>query len=915
MTGLRVFLARVLGHLRSRRLEREMHEEIAAHLAEATEDYERGGLSPGDARRAALCRFGGVAHTADRHRDARTFGWIEDFRRDMRLTTRALAKTPGFALVAILTLALGIGANTTIFTLLDAVVFKPLPVRNAADLVMLYENGPEGVADAEGGTGQFLVFSYPRFTRLQEALGSHGSLAAVTRSARMVVRLPADSDVHFAFGQLASGGFFDTLGIAVARGRLLAPDDVRPGRTPVAVVSDGFWRSVLGGEENVIGQTLTVNGLSVTIVGVTPPGFVGLWTDAEADFWLPVSLQNAIRYVRNTSSYGRSSFDASFLDQDAIAWLNLVGRVPRGEREPAVAALQSANRDGLADLASTFSDPRERQDMMSHTLSVEAVTRGFSLLRAEYSQALFALGGLVALVLLVTCANIANLLMTRAAGRARDIGIRISLGASAGRLVRQALTESLVLAFSGGVLGVLIGETASGFLARQVLGESGALPIVFAPDRRVLAFTSLVSLGTAMAFGLAPAWRAIVLGRKAAAPTHQRQAVGQATPPGMRALAVGQLALSVVIVFAATLLGRTLANFMRVDPGFSPDRLVTVSFDPIASLYPPEQASELARRLVAAVREVPGVSSAAASRCGLIAGCHSSSVFRVEGAGPGKTLFNNWVGPGYFQTVGIPLVAGREFDERDTVRSPKVAIVNETIARRFFPGRSPIGQRLGFSDLDTEIVGVARNAHTQTLHDDPVPIVYFPVEQKPVTRATGLTNLDVRVAGDPRAAAGAIRAAVRRAEPQLLVSDVGPMSDRLQRDLMRERLVAYLAIGFGALTLMLASLGLYGVLSYTVARRTQEIGVRLALGAQRAEVMRSVLGQSAWMTAAGIALGLLGTAAGARSLSGMLFGVAPLDPSTFVAVPAAFVLVTTLAAYVPSRRATKVDPLVALRCE
>jgi predicted permease len=383
----------------------------------------------------------------------------------------------------------------------------------------------------------------------------------------------------------------------------------------------------------------------------------------------------------------------------------------------------------------------------------------------------------------------------------------------------------------------------------------------------------------------------------------------------MQSLVVGQLALSVVVVFAAILLGRTLINFTRIETGFAGDQLVTASFDPITSGYVSEQYAPLAHRLVEAVRTVPGVRSVSASRCGLVAGCSTSSSVHLEGGEAAISSNMNWVSPGYFLTTGIPLVAGREFDERDSEHGARVAIVNESIARRYFPGQNPIGRRMGSPQLDTEIVGVARDAHTQTLHEPPVPMVYFPIDQRPAARNTAITNLDVRVAGDPRQVIADVRTAIRRSDPGLLLLDVGLMSARVERDLSRERVVAYLAFSFGLLTLFLASLGLYGVLSYGVTRRTHEIGVRMALGARRGEVMASVLRQSLRLTIAGIALGLAGAAAVSRSLSGMLFEVAPLDPVAFLAVGATFVLVMTLAALLPARRATNVDPLVALRCE
>jgi predicted permease len=384
----------------------------------------------------------------------------------------------------------------------------------------------------------------------------------------------------------------------------------------------------------------------------------------------------------------------------------------------------------------------------------------------------------------------------------------------------------------------------------------------------------------------------------------------------MRTRVVAQLALAVVVVFAAALLGRTLINFMQIDPGFSIDRIVSVSFDPIDSGYTAEEMPALGRRLVETVSSVPGILSASVSRCGLIAGCTSSGSYMIEGIDDPATLYQNWVSPGYFANVGIPLVAGREFDDRDRQNGQPVTIVNESIARRWFPGVNPVGRRLGPSRPDMEIVGVVRDARTQSLHDAPVPMAYFPVTQTTgLIRQSSLTNLDVRVSGGAGPSLGALRDAIRRSEPRLLIGDLVPKATHLRRDLSRERVVAYLSLSFGALALILASLGLYGVLSYGVARRTQEIGVRMALGARRAEVMRLVLGESMRMTAAGLGLGLAGAIVCSRYLSGMLFGVAPLDPAAFGAVVLALAVVTTLASYIPAHRATTVDPLVALRSE
>jgi predicted permease len=901
------------------RVERELDAELGFHLEQQIAEYIAGGMSPDDARAAAARALGSTAFLKDECRQSLGLRLLDETAQDLRYAARTLRKNPAFTLAAVLSLALGIGANTAIFTLLDAVVFKPLPVPAPSELVTFYENGPEGVADPAGGTGRFLRFSYPRFLRLQEALGAHGTIAAVTRSAQFTARLPGASERTFVYAQLISGRYFKTLGVRAARGRLLDVDDVRVDQAAqIAVISDGFWKRAFGASESAIGQTLSINNVDVTVVGIAPAGFAGMWTDRDADLWMPLTLQQPLNYRNNSSTYGRADDDAAWLSLDVVAWLNLVARVPHSERAQAVALLQGANRAGVADLAATFTSPKGREALLAHTLVVEPFARGFSFLRARFADALFILAGLVALVLLVTCANIANLLLARAAGHAREMGVRIALGVSLNRLVRQCLAESLVLAAIGGGAGLLLGERASTFLARQVMGTvNSPLPGVFAPDARVLAFTFAVTVATAVGFGLVPALRAIRIGRAAAVAGNQRQAVGQATPAGMRSLVIGQLALSVVIVFAAMLLGRTLLNFMRIDPGFEIPHLVTVSMDPITSLYSGDQMSALSHRLIAAARSVPGVVSASVSRCGLVAGCSSSSGFSIEGQAPQESasLNVNWVTPGYFGTAGIPILAGRDFDDRDSMTAPHVALINQAIASRYFPGLSPIGRRLGYDKLDVQIVGVVRDARTQSLHDPPVPMVYFPVDQRPPANQTAMTNVDIRVSGDAAALIPAIRETLRRSEPGLLFGNVVPMSERLERDLTRERIVAYLAFSFGLLTLLLASIGVYGVLSYGVVRRTQEIGVRMALGARPIEVMRLVLSSGARMTAPGIAIGLAAAAVCARYLSGLIFGVTPLDVPTFAGVCATVVAVTICASAIPARRATKVDPLVALRSE
>jgi putative ABC transport system permease protein len=502
--------------------------------------------------------------------------------------------------------------------------------------------------------------------------------------------------------------------------------------------------------------------------------------------------------------------------------------------------------------------------------------------------------------------------MARTTGRSRETGIRISLGASTSRLVRQYLTESLLLAIAGGATSLLAAYWTSALLARAVVNRSGQLSPVFALDARVWIFTAMLSIGCAFAFGLAPALRAVGAGLAAGININQRVGTTMAMK-GMRPLVAAQLGLSFAVVFAAVLLGRTLSYFARVDPGFKPDRVITVAIDPDSSGYSRERMLPLVDRLVAATNAIPGVVSTAVSTCGLMTNCSYSSGFTVEGARSGIQLNDNWVSPTYFSTVGIPVVAGRDFTEGDTPQSSRVAIVSESIARRFFPNQSPLGKRLGYDTADTEIVGVVRDARP-TLHADPIPMIYFPTKQPPQFTASPHAVV-VRVSGDAGAAVEAVRTAVRRSEPGLLLDSVLTMSAALDRDLARERLVAYLASAFAGLALLLACIGLYGVLSFTVTRRTQEMGVRMALGARPGDLTRMVIGDGSRVVLAGLALGVGAAFLVGRLSTTLLTGVSASDPLTLIAVGASLVIVTLAAAYLPARRASRIDPAVALRTE
>jgi predicted permease len=762
-------------------------------------------------------------------------------------------------------------------------------------------------------------FSHPRFERLQQALGEDGSLAATTLSIQFVGRTQGSAQASPILTQLVSGLYFSTLGVPMQRGRPITEDDMqRDERANVAVISDGFWKRALGGHEQAIGQTIVIKGIALTVVGIARPEFIGVRTDTVADLWVPLTLQDPLGYATNSSDYGSIDPTKPWIDEDRIAWLNLVARVPDSRQAQAITHLQEANARGLQQLAAGFKDPAERTSTMRRSLVVAPFAQGFSGLRTRYADALYALAAMVAIVLLVTCANIANLLLARATGRSRETGIRLSLGATTGRLVRQHLTESLLLAAAGGALSLLAAHWTSELMARAVLGGARALPPVFSLDARVWIFTATLSIISALAFGVGPARRAVRAGMAHGIVVNQR--VGTlASLRGMRPLVAAQIALSFSVVFGAVLLGRTLTYFAQVDPGFNPEHVIVATTNPVSSGYSREQVLPLLDRLLTAVRAVPGVQSAAATTCGLVTNCSYGSGWAIEGRGTGIQLNNNWVSPMYFATTGIPLVAGRDFTDRDTAQSPRVAIVSESIARRFFPGQNPVGKRLGRFDgpgtdgLNTEIVGVVRDVRP-TLHAEPGPMIYLSALQPPRLNAPPRI-ITVRISGDTGLAISAVRASIQRTEPGLLLDNVLPMTALLERDVARERLIAYLAGSLAFLALLLACIGLYGVMSYTVGRRTHEIGVRMALGAKPGDLTRMVIGDGSRVVLAGMAVGILAAIVVGRLVTTLLAGVTGSDPATLVAVAAALVLVSLMASYIPARRASRIDPAIALRTE
>jgi predicted permease len=654
------------------------------------------------------------------------------------------------------------------------------------------------------------------------------------------------------------------------------------------------------------------------VVGVAPPEFGGLWLDNGADVWLPLTLQPTIQHRTNNSTYGDVDTTRSFLGQDRIAWLNLFGRTRRAERRLADTLLRDENRLALADFAfGAASNASERESMQSQSLALADLAHGFSRLRANQSTTLLALMGLLSLILLLTAANVANLMLVRAGRRRRETAVRVALGATTGRIVGQVFAEAFLLAGLGGCAGLVAAGWSRHVLARQVIGSSSLLPAGFSLDWRTLTFALAASGITAIVFGVAPALRAARAGSLVSAGLNERESTGLVALRGMRPFVVLQLALSVVIVFAATLLSRSVLNLVRVDPGFTAEHLVTASFFNARALATSgTNMTALGDRLVTAVNATPGATSSAVSVCGLLAGCSYTTSVRIDRVEGTVAVYQNWVGPGYFATVGMRLLRGREFDERDTEHSMPVVVITESIARTYLAGQDPLGLRVrglaAFQQYDAEIVGVVADLRPVSLRDAPVAMVFYPYNLR---RADALpTAIDVRVASDPNQAVKTVRDALTRAEPGLTFS-VTSMPMRLARQVERDRAIAYLTSAFAGLALLLASVGLYGVLAYLVGQRSREIGVRLALGAQRVDVIALVLKQGGALAALGLVVGLAAAPVATRSLQGMFFEVNPLDVRMFVSVAVVMLAVASVATLVPARRATRVDPIVALRCE
>jgi predicted permease len=914
VTRLLTIVNRLRALVGGRRRDRDLDEEMAFHVAMKVREYVSAGMPEHEARVAARRAFGNLTLAVEDSRAAWRFAFLESILQDVRYGTRALRRTPVFTVAVVLTLALGIGANTAIFTLLDRVLLRSLPVDNPDALVALGSRSEAGTRQSDGPPERdTTLFSYPLYRDFRQHTDVFSDLAAVS-SFPVTVYLGPGTPAHGrqleqAEALVVSGNLFELLGVTMPVGRALTPDDnLTAGGHPVVVLSHRFWTSRFGQDRKVLGRTIHANGTPYTIIGVAGPGLRGLSPGYDTDLWIPMAMQPQLMR------------EASYLDDRNTMWLRLIARLRPGvTREQALARTNDLFRRLVTEEAGRDVTPGTRAAIARLATDLMSFAGGFSHLRERWEKPLLVLMTIVGLVLLIACANVGNLLLARAASRRRELSVRLALGSGRRRLIRQLLTESLMLAAIGGVLALVVARGTVQFLL-GFLSARGADMIDTSLDSRVLLFTAGVTALAAFLFGLIPAVRATQAQIHLALRDHS--ATSAADSHGWklrRMLVVFQVAVSMCLLVGAGLLLRSLGNLRSQDMGFRADGVLLVEIDPQGGGIPEKQLPNLHRELLDRIGALPDVSAASLSLYGLLGNSRRIHSVSVDGSAArpdedtrAQTL---WVTPRYFEVIGVPVVAGRGFDERDRDGAQRVAIVSESFARRFFGGRPAVGRRFGVdgpeSSREIEIVGMVRDIKPTDLWEPPPPLFYRPAAQMPGY----LNSIDVRTSRDPAIIAPQLRQVVADVAPNLPILDVTPLVTRIDASLRGERTLSQLTGVFGLVALLLASIGLHGVLAYGVARRTGEIGLRLALGAARRQVLWMVLGDALAWVGAGAVVGLLATLALGRLLSTLLFGLDPIDPITMVVAGATLVVVAVAAAYWPARRAARLDPLNALRCE
>ena len=899
---LHVIPLRIRSLFRWRAVEDELDDELRYHLERKTEEGVVNGLCAGEARRAALLDLGGIEQRKEECRDARGVRWLEEFLQDLRYGCRLLRKNPAFSAVVVLALALGLGANIALFSLFNTVLLGALPVQNPEQLVVL--------STVNEKSDSITSFSYPMYRELRDKNAVFSGLFA---QAGVEMNASYAGESEKARGELVTGNYFETLGVRPWRGRLFSQaDDRSSGAHPVAVLSYEYWQRRFGGDPGIVGGKLILNNRPMTVVGITPPGFYGTDLSEDTDIRVPMMMVTVFR-----------PFPANRLQNSDHQWMEVLARCkPSVSVAQAEAGLDVLYRQiheaEIQQLPSRISDYDKRLARSSH-LKLLPGSQGLRQLQEQFSHALLILFGITLIILLITCANLANLFLARNTARSREIAMRLALGATRRRLMRQWLTESLLFALLGGGLGVIVAIWTQSALLHFLPASERTNLSRATLDPAVFAFALAAAVATAIVFGIIPA---LQISRRTLTPQQgdPRLAQSDMSPRRFRgALVLLQIALSLPLLIGAGLFLHSLRNLKTIAPGFDENRVVLASLNPSLNGYPPERIRAIYSELLTRARELPGVRSAALATGVVLSGGWDQINVNVEGYQPheGEEMspYSNIVSPDYFATMRMPIVAGRDFNEHDNLRSSNVGIINQTMARYFFGNRNPIGKKFGTeSDTppDIEIIGVVQDAKYVSLKEKPKRHFYVPVAQQP--RLFDLT-LHLRTEGDVRSIVSLLRKTLQEIDPNVPLYNLSTLESQLDDSLSRDRLITWLSTAFGLLATLLATMGLYGVIAFSVAQRTREIGIRMALGAQRFDVLHLVLQQVAFLVLGGLALGIFISLGGIRFVGSLLYGIEATDPFAFLGAAAILFVAAALAAYSPARRATQVNPTVALRYE
>jgi predicted permease len=850
---------------------------------------------------------------------------FEGILQDIRYALRTLRKSPGFAAVAVLTLALGIGANTAIFTVINSVLLNNLPVNNPQQLVMLTnpDNPGWGIGFSDGVRD---VLTYPEF----QYIAQHNAVfSGVLAASSFTTSKPAEAEGSGASIEsapaevkLVSGSYFSLLGVNPILGRAFGTevDNLRDAN-PVAVISYRFWQERFAGARDVIGQKLRVLKTTYTVIGVTPPQFHGETVGDNPEIFVPLSMQSEVIPGHDYLTPETNHFSKT-------EWLQVIGRLKPGVSLAQAKAAIDVEFKQMMQAEAAGMSAHDKQKFMTQSLAVTEGGRGASTLRGDFGKPLEILMAIVGLILLIACANIANILLARAASRQREIAVRVALGAGGARLVRQMLTDSILLAAIGGAVGLLFAEWAEAALLRMVSAGNGQVPLDLHPDGKILAFTLGVSVLTGILFGLSPALRATHVDLNSVLKAAARGFSGTSSHSGRmpigKVLVVAQVALSLLLLVVAGLFVRSFRNLSQVNLGYDRDHLVQFSTNAVAYGYPQAEVFPVYEQILQRLRAVPGVRGASLSDNGLLYGTDSQDPFTLEGEGKARKDEEakfDLVGPDFFAATGIPILEGRDIGPQDSGSGQRVGLINETFARRFFPKSSPIGKRVVVHEtdgyFDFVIVGVAADSNHRSVREKPFPRFYIPFfnPPQPVSAwATGAIFV-VRTFGNPAGLSSSIRAAVKNAAANLPPVTTETMDQRLADSLATDRMITELSGAFGALAIILVCIGLYGIMAYAVSGRTNEIGIRVALGAQRQNVLWLILRESLVLVVAGVVIGVPTVFAAGKWISSLLFGVKATDPLAIALAALLMFAVGIAACYVPVLRAMRVDPMIALRYE